>query len=81
MTKQFVCRNVDSNGYEIPDSGCGIIPHVIFDGYSFGDRQLEGVMFKAFLKKGKIAVDSVDVWDECPYLITLNKRHWMPLAR
>jgi|SRR5690606_21187671 len=73
MSKQFVCRDVDSQGNEIPDSGCGPIPHILFDGYGFGDRQFEGVMFKAMLVDGKLVVDSVDDWDSDPYLSDFKK--------
>lgn len=50
---KFYCRDCDNQGNEIPDSGCGEIPHVLFDGYSFGERMLEGVMFRAFIKDGR----------------------------
>ena len=80
MSKKFFCRDTDANGYDIPNSGCGEIPHIIFDGYGFGDRQFEGVMFKAMIVEGLIApgfdslvVDSVDDWNTDPYLGDFNK--------
>lgn len=52
-----------------------------FDGYSFGDRQLEGVMFKAeLLADGHLEVSSVENWKTDPYLKTLQEKHWLPLA-
>lgn len=77
---KFICEDVDENGNAVTGTGCGEIDHVLFDGYGFGDRTLEGVTFKAFIRDGKIAVDSVEDWDNCPYLSTLNKKHWMDEA-
>ena len=62
-------------------SNCGDIPIVYFDGYGFGDRMLEGVMFKVSRdSNGEIdvaSVDSVEDWDTDAYLIGLNKEYWM----
>lgn len=77
---RFSCEDTDWLGNGVPGTGCGEISHVLFDGYSFGDRLLEGVMFKAFIKENAIAVDSVDEWETDPYLIGLNKEHWMEEA-
>ncbi len=74
MSKQFVCCDVDSNGEDIPNSGCGPITHVLFDGYGFGDRQFEGVMFKALIRNGKLVAESVDDWDTDPYLSDFNQK-------
>lgn len=80
MTKHFVCEDVNEQGEAIPGTGCGEIDHVLFDGYSIGERILEQVMFKVFLKDGEIAVDSKDEWDKDPYLSGLNKNYWMERA-
>lgn len=58
--KAFMCNDVDDKGYAIPNSGCGIVDYVIFDGYSFGNHLLEDVEFKAFIRNDKICVDTVD---------------------
>lgn len=65
---------------------CGEIPHVVFDGYPFGDRVLEGVKFYAFVnalsedETDRLFVRSAEVWETDRYLRKLNKEHWMPLA-
>lgn len=61
---------------------CGKIDEVLMDGYSFGERILEGVKFK--VKKNDDAtcvVESVDDWDTDPYLRGLNEKHWMGAAK
>jgi hypothetical protein len=61
---------------------CGKIDEALFDGYGFGERILEGVMFKAKKRdNGTCVVDSVDKWEKDPYLSGLNKKHWMKLAK
>ena len=79
---KFICEDEDEKGFPVPGSGCGEIPCVIFGGYSFGDRQLEGVMFEAFIENGEIAVRLAKgrVWEQDPYLVTLNKECWMEKA-
>jgi len=61
---------------------CGKIDEALFDGYFFGDRILEGVMFKARKNDdGTCEVESVDEWDKDPYLVGLNKELWMKRAK
>ena len=50
-----------------------------FDGYQFGDRQLEGVMFRAFIKDGKLKVELAKKEDE-GYFKTLNTKMWLKAA-
>ncbi len=78
--KKFMCNEADKEGNNIPGTGCGEIDYVLFDGYSFGDRILEGVMFKAYYEDNELKVDPVDDWDKDTYLKGLNKEHWMKLA-
>lgn len=77
---KFICEDVDQHGNPMPGTGCGEIDHVLFNGYYFGDRLLEDVMFKAFIKDGQLAVASREEWDKDPYLIRLDKHYWLPLA-
>jgi len=61
---------------------CGKIDVALIDGYSFGEHILEGVKFR--VKKnddGTCEVESVNKWEDDPYLIGLNKKHWMELAK
>jgi len=52
-----------------------------FDGYAFGDRILEGVMFKAEIDaKGIMYVSFVDDSKTDPYLCQLNENHWLENA-
>lgn len=78
--KIYTCEDCDRDGNVIPNTGCGEITHVIFDGYSFGDRMLEGVMFKASLNDNEVVVDTVEDWNTHPYLIGLNRDHWVKEA-
>jgi hypothetical protein len=78
--KKFVCNEADEKGNNIPNTGCGEIDYVLFDGYHFGDRTLEDVMFKAYFEGDELKVDSVDTWEKDPYLKGLNKEHWIKLA-
>lgn len=77
---KFICNDIDEQGNDIPGTGCGEIDHIIFNGYSFGDRMLEGVMFKAWYEGDELRVTSVEEWDESPYLRQLNKDYWMGCA-
>jgi hypothetical protein len=60
---------------------CGEVKTVLFDGYSFGDRTLEGVTFKATIEDGELVVDAVGGWDNDSYLRTLNKEYWLGIAK
>ena len=51
---------------------CGEVKELQFDGYHFGDRLLEGVMFIASVEDGKLAVRFKEPHD--PYLKRLNKK-------
>jgi hypothetical protein len=80
LSRRFICEGVDAEGNPVKGTGCGELDHILFDGYSFGDRLLEGVTFKAFLQDGQIAVDTVDKWDTDPYLVKLNQAEIMDEA-
>lgn len=61
---------------------CGKIDEALFDGYEFGDRILEGVKFKARKNdNGTCEVESVDIWENDPYLKGLNKEFWLNNAK
>lgn len=63
------------------DSQGGKYQVAYFSGYNFGDRQLEGVNFKAeLLPDGHLEVSTVMDWNTDRYLRTLNVGYWMPLA-
>lgn len=49
------------------------------NGYYFGDRQLEGVMFKCVLDDKGFLVISTDE-DSVPYMSTLNENYWLGAA-
>ena len=44
--KKFICEGVDEKGNPIKGTGCGELEYVLMDGYTFGDRLLEDVMFQ-----------------------------------
>jgi hypothetical protein len=74
----FVCIDVDKEGKEIPGTGCGVIPHIEIDGYNFGDRMLETVMFEVSVTDcGSLVIDAKGGWDNNAYLMGLNKAHWL----
>ena len=59
---------------------CGKIDFALMDGYPFGDRLLEGVMFIVILDDDhkasvKIAPDYAD------YFSQFNEAHWYPIAK
>ena len=56
-------------------AGCGEHDEFKIDGYSFGDRLLEGVMF-TIDKYGKARIQEEDEG----YFAGLNKEHWCTLA-
>lgn len=53
---------------------CGKIRYILVDGYPFGDRQLDGVIFRVNNNNGKPRVAGVVRGKE--YFETLNKRLW-----
>jgi len=60
---------------ELKCDSCGAIDHVLVDGYAFGDRLLEGVMFEVIDKNGKPKVNRVA--PECQdYFSDLNQEKW-----
>ena len=80
--KTFICDDCDETGKPIPDSGCGHIDYVLFDGYNFGDRMLESVMFKASIDENdKVVVSTKEDWTKDNYLCGLDVEHWLELAR
>ena len=59
---------------------CGLVRKASFDGYEFGERVLEGVMFDAVLDdKGKLTVSVQPIHKE--YFSTLNQKKWLAEAR
>lgn len=55
---------------------CGDIDHVLVDGYRFGERLMEGVMFKVEDKDGK--PHAIGVTDDCKdYFEDFNKDKWL----
>ena len=80
--KVFLCDDVDERGNPILNSGCGVIDHIVFDGYDFGERTLEGVKFKAQLNaKYEVEISTVDDWITNSYLCGLNREHWTKAAK
>lgn len=54
---------------------CGEIDYVLVDGYDFGDRLLEGVMFEIRIVKGKY---KAQVKKDCAsYFDDLNTKKWL----
>jgi hypothetical protein len=60
---------------------CGKIDEAYFDGYSVGDRILEGVMFVARKSDDGSCTVSLagGTWEKDPYLAQLDKTYWMPM--
>ena len=59
---------------------CGTISYGLLDGYSFGDRVLEGVKFQIIIDHNK--VKSVTVCKEAKaYFDTLNAKKWLKDAK
>lgn len=50
-----------------------------FDGYSFGDRMLEGVMFVATIEEDKTLSVAIDP-DSADYFSDLNEKKWLKEA-
>lgn len=62
MKDKFVCSN------------CGKTGHVLIDGYAFGDRLLEGVLFKVENRRGK--PKCAGVVEGAEYFKKLNRNMW-----
>jgi len=58
---------------------CGPIDYYLMDGYAFGDRLLEGVLFKVFFNETDELCVKPDALDG-GYLKQLNEKHWMKQA-
>lgn len=55
------------------------------DGYGFGERALEGVMFDVTVDTDTRTVTEIKLagntaWEDDPYLAGLNKNHWLGLG-
>jgi hypothetical protein len=62
-------------------SSCGHqFDELLIDGYSFGDRLLEGVMFTVRVKKGNPKVVGVDASSQA-YFSQLNQSMWLKEAQ
>lgn len=59
---------------------CGELDHVLFDGYAFGDRMLEGVMFQARLEGEEDFVVVFAPGNE-HYTKKLNTDYWLAAAK
>ena len=57
---------------------CGEIDHIVFDGYGFGDRLMEGVEF-TLSSNGE--VEAKGGWDNSNYLKQFNKEIWLTRAK
>ncbi len=64
---------------------CGELDYILLDGYTIGDRVLEGVMFVFILKKGNVVLadkcvfydNKFTTWKQDSYLRTLNDKYWL----
>lgn len=54
---------------------CGDLDYVLFDGYPFGDRMLEDVMFRRY-NDGHVEINSDDA-----YWQKLNSKMWLETAK
>ena len=75
---KFICNEADDAGEGIPDTGCGEVDSYLIDGYSFGDKLLEGVMFEVTIKNGKPIVEVTP--ESKPYFEQLNQAIWLKKA-
>lgn len=66
-------------GFSYDDPSRPMISTAYFDGYSFGDRLLEGVMFRATCENGNLVVSFVSPNGE--YERLLNQQHWLVEAQ
>ena len=57
---------------------CGHKGSMLVDGYAFGDRLLEGVMFKITLKGRKVTAENLP--EDEGYMAGLNKKLWLKAA-
>jgi len=55
---------------------CGDLDSVVFSGYPFGDRLLEGVMFKAFFDNGGTLKVTLNDPSDKAYCSQLNMKYW-----
>ena len=56
--------------------GCGRLEYILIDGYGFGERMLEGVMFRVSVdENGGFLATPILGWHH-PYLRTLNREYW-----
>jgi len=79
--KKFICEAVDGLGYSVKGTGCGEIDYYLMDGYDFGDRVLEGVMFRvSYNENDEIVVATDEDWSDSPYLVGLNEKYWLEQA-
>ena len=58
---------------------CGDIDHALVDGYGFGDRLLEGVMFNIMVIGDKI-IAMAATKEDAVYIDDLNKEKWLAEA-
>lgn len=58
---------------------CGVVDHVLVDGYSFGDRLLERVLFEVRAVRGRPQVTVTA--EAAAYFEGLNTTHWLRAAR
>ena len=58
---------------------CGVLNHVLIDGYDVGDRLLEGVMFEVRAVRGRPQV--MVTADAAAYFATLNTTRWLRAMR
>lgn len=58
---------------------CGVVDHLLVDGYDFGDRLLESVLFEVRAVRGRpqVTVTAADA----AYFQTLNTTRWLREAR
>ena len=54
---------------------CGELDYVTLDGYNIGEKLLEGVKFKVWIKNGAYRAWFLDPDDE--YLDQINKEYWI----
>lgn len=57
---------------------CGDIDHVVLDGYSFGERLLEGVEFEVRIENGQFVAKVND--SDVEYFNRLNTKMWLEEA-
>jgi hypothetical protein len=55
---------------------CGLIDHVLLDGYAVGDRLLEGVLFEIRKQSNGTFVATTQAKDQT-YMSGLNEKRWL----